>query len=357
MNTTAPDPQWEDLFRNPDLYLLEFTEQQALFIRMTRESYYRSIFTDRQRIVPAHPEGHGINLDRLLERSDSESEQQPLRYIFHLAHGGSTLLARALDSPGHSLVIREPFPLRQLAAERLATHPMLFSEERWMRRLRLVTGLLGRRYQESEPVLVKANVPVNFILQELLPLNKDSCGLLLYSGLTQYLVAVLKSPDHQRWVVNVLRQLAGGVKQIPALSSVMVDKLTPPQAAACLWIAQMVQFVRALDVFPNLRSLQSETFFDQPADTLRAAAGFMGIEMTDDEVKTIVAGELFSKHAKNPGQVYDNAARKEEYRRQLADNQPLISEGLKWAEGYLSQLDLPEVLPRALFARKRAPTV
>jgi hypothetical protein len=348
MNKTAADFQWEGLFHSPDMYLLEFTEQQALFIRMTRESYYRSIFTDRQRIIPVDPKGRGINLDRLLDRSDLESVQQPLRFIFHLAHGGSTLLARALDSPGHSLVIREPSPLRQLAVERLATHPMLFNQEHWMRRLRLVTGLLGRRYQESEPVLVKANVPVNFILPEVLSLHEDSCGLMLYSGLTQYLVAVLKSPAHQRWVVNVIRQLAGGVKQIPALSSVMVEKLSPPEAAACLWISQMVQFVRALDVFPNLRSLQSETFFDQPADTLKAATGFMGIVISDDDVNRMVAGELFSMHAKNPGQVYDNAARKNEYRRQLADNQLLISEGVEWAEGYLSALDIPEVLPRPL---------
>lgn len=348
MNIIAADPQWGEVFRNPDMYLLELTEQQALFIRMTRENYYRSIFTDRQRIIPADTTGSGINLERLLERSDSESVQQPLRYIFHLAHGGSTLLARALDRPGCSLVIREPAPLRQLAVERLATHPLLFNQEHWMRRLRLVTGLLGRRYQESEPVLVKTNVPVNFILSELLSLDKDSCGVMLYSGLTEYLAAVLKSPDHQRWVVNVIRQLAGGMKQIPGLSSVMVDKLSPPQAAACLWMIQMVQFVRALDVYPNLRSLRSETFFDQPAETLTAAADFMGINIPGDEVNRIVTGELFSRHAKNPGQVYDNVVRKAEYAHQLTENQQLISEGRAWAEGYLSQLDLPEVLPRRL---------
>jgi len=348
MSKTAPDPQREELFHSPDMYLLELTAQQALFIRMTRESYYRSIFTDRQRIVPAHPEGRGINLDKLLGRSDAGLVQQPLRFIFHLAHGGSTLFARALDNPGHSLVIREPSPLRQLAVERLSTPPMLFNPEHWMRRLRLVTGLLGRRYRESEVVRVKANVPVNFILSETLSLQKNSCGVMLYTGLEQYLVAVLKSADHQRWILNVIRQLRSGVTQVEGLSSVMADRLTAPQAAACLWIAQMVQFARALDTYPNLRSLRSETFFDQPADTLRAAAAFMDIDISADEVNRIVAGDLFSCHAKSPGQAYNNVTRKGEYCRQLADNQQLISEGMDWAAGYLSQLDLPAVLPRPL---------
>jgi hypothetical protein len=348
MNKTAPDFQWEGLFHSPDMYLLEFTEQQALFILMTRESYNRSIFTDRQRIVPASPEGRGIDLDKLLQHPDIDSVQQPLRFVFHLAHGGSTLLARALDLPGRSLVIREPAPLRQLAVERLATHPMLFNEERWMRRLRLVTGLLGRRYLESEPVLVKANVPVNFMLPELLSLHEDSCGVMLYSGLKQYLASVLKSPDHQRWVVNVIRQLAGGIKQIPALSSVMVDKLSPPEAAACLWLVQMSKYVQALELHSNLRTLVSDAFFEQPGATLQAASDFMGLGFSAPEIQEIVASGLFTLHAKKPGMVYDNAARKDEYRRQLADNQQLISAGMEWVEDYLSQLDLPEILPSPL---------
>ncbi len=121
MNTAPPVFQWNDLFYKPDNYLLEFTGQQALFIQMTRESYGRSIFTDRHRIVPAQPSGRSIDLNSLLARFDAESiPLRPLRFIFHLAHGGSTLLSRALDYPGRSLVIREPFPLRQLAGEYLS---------------------------------------------------------------------------------------------------------------------------------------------------------------------------------------------------------------------------------------------
>lgn len=350
MNKPAPEFQWETLFQSPDNYLLEFIEQQALFVRMTRESYNRSIFTDRQRIVPAHPAGQGVNLDRLLERSDTELVQRPLRFIFHLAHGGSTLFARALDCPGRDLVIREPVPLRQLAVERLAGHSMMFPEERWMRKLRLVTGLLGRRYREPEPVLVKANVPVNFILPELLSLDKGSCGVMLYSGLTQYLASVLKSPDHQRWVVNVMGQLAGGVREIDGISSVMIDKLAPPQAAACLWLVQMYQYSRALALCPNLRTINSDVFFEQPGKTLQAAADFMGLGFSAAEIQEIVDGDLFTTHAKQPGIAYDNATRKADLERLALKNRGDISEGLKWAEKYLPKFDLPETLPSPLIS-------
>ncbi|HHH43375.1 MAG TPA: hypothetical protein ENK49_04485 [Gammaproteobacteria bacterium] len=351
MNTPPPGFEWDALFHRPDHYLLEFSGPQAVFVPMTRESYARSIFTDRQRIVPAHPSGRGVDLNRLLARFDAESiPSRPLRFIFHLAHGGSTLLSRALDCPGRSLVIREPFPLRQLAGEDLSAIPGTMDTALWEKRLRLVVALLGRRYSDSEAVIVKANVPVNFILPQLLATQEDARGILLYSGLRQYLVSVLKGPDHRRWVGNVIRQLEGGVKRIAALSSVRVAALAPPEAAACLWLAQMVQYVRILEAHDGMKSLDSDVFFEQPQATLQAIADFYGLELSHGELEDIVAGELFSRHAKLPGRSYDNAARKADMERHARENERDISEGLRWAERFLPDLDLPPVLPAAIIS-------
>ncbi len=349
MNTPPPAFEWDELFHRPDHHLLEFSGPQALFVPMTRESYARSIFTDRQRIVPAHPSGRGVDLNRLLERFDAEAiPARPLRFVFHLAHGGSTLLSRALDCPGRSLVIREPFPLRQLAGERLSAVPGTMDMALWEKRLRLVTALLGRRYRDSEPVVVKANVPVNFILPQLLALQEDSRSLLLYSGLQPYLVSVLKGPDHRRWVSNVIRQLEGGVRSIEALSAVRVAELSAPEAAACLWLAQMYQYARLLETHAGVKSLDSDRFFDRPLESLRAAVEFYGLELSQAELEGIVAGELFTRHAKLPGQRYDNAVRKADMERHTRENRQDIEAGLRWAEKFLPGLDLPGVLPNAL---------
>lgn len=45
------------------------------------------------------------------------SAAQSTTWIFQMAHCGSTLLARALDDPGASLVLREPLSLRQTAVQ------------------------------------------------------------------------------------------------------------------------------------------------------------------------------------------------------------------------------------------------
>jgi hypothetical protein len=349
MNTPPPVFQWNGLFHRPDNYLLEFTGPQALFIPMTRETYARSIFTDRHRIVPAQPSGRGVDLNNLLARFDAEAAPlRPLRFVFHLAHGGSTLLSRALDCPGRSLVIREPFPLRQLAGEYLSATPGSMNMAFWDSRLRLVVSLLGRRYRDSEQVIVKANVPVNFILPQLLALQEDSRSVLLYSGLQPYLTSVLKGPDHRRWVGNVIRQLEGGVRWIEALSAVRVAELSPPEAAACLWLAQMYHYGRILETHARVRSLDSDVLFEQPLATLQAAADYFDLDLSRHEIEGIVSGELFSRHAKFPGKTYDNAARKADMEHHARENQRDISEGLRWAENYLPGLDLPGVLPNAL---------
>jgi hypothetical protein len=116
-------------------------------------------------------------------------------WIFHVAHCGSTLLARALDAPGANLVLREPLALRQLA---LAPDPA---------RLAVTTAMLSKRYQADAPTLIKANVPVNFLLPELVALNPGARAIFLYLGLDDYLLAILRSDDHRAWLRRVTQQL------------------------------------------------------------------------------------------------------------------------------------------------------
>ncbi len=59
-----------------------------------------------------------------------------------MAHTGSTLLARALDRPGKTLVIREPTTLRALGVEaRASVNGTQVSEQ-----LRVALAMLGKRY-------------------------------------------------------------------------------------------------------------------------------------------------------------------------------------------------------------------
>ena len=116
MNTRIDEPlDPVELLEKPDYFMWRFDGPNTIFARMTRETYQRSIFTD-QRIVAAHPQPIRIETDRLAQSFRGLEKKPPqLSFIFHVAHCGSTLLARALDIETKTLVYREPFVLRQLA--------------------------------------------------------------------------------------------------------------------------------------------------------------------------------------------------------------------------------------------------
>ncbi|WP_066807411.1 hypothetical protein [Sphingomonas asaccharolytica] len=278
-------PTIDDLFATPDHYLHSFDGDAAIFMPMDRAAYHRSIFLD-QRISPAAARTIAFPVQTLLQHP---SPAASTAWIFHMAHCGSTLLARALDNPTASLVLREPFALRQLGL-RPDTE-----------RLNLVLAMLGKRYRADAPTLVKANVPVNFLLPQLAAADPDARTIFLYLPLRPYLLAILRSEAHRIWVRNVTVQLK------PYLG----DLSSAPDAerAATLWLTQIEAFAGALSAMPNAAALNAERLFAEPLHVLEAATRHFGMPISDAALEATVAGPLFSTHSKNPSIAFDNTAR------------------------------------------------
>jgi hypothetical protein len=273
-----------ELFASPDHYLHSFDGDGAIFVPMDRAAYYRSIFLDG-RISPAGEGEMRIPLATL----GRAPAPLPTSWIFHVAHCGSTLLARALDQLQTNLVLREPLALRQCA----------IASDR--QRLALAAAMISKRYRVDMPTIVKANVPVNFILADLAALDPQAHTIFLHLGLRDYLLAILRSDNHRDWLGRVTAQLA------PHLGD--LTHLTDAQRAAALWAAQMGAFARALAILPNARVLDAEIFFVDPRAVLGAAAAHFGVAMDRAAVDRCVAGPLFATYSKNPDVPFDNAAR------------------------------------------------
>ena len=287
----------DDLFTSPDHYLHSFDGDEAIFVRMDRAAYHRSIFLDA-RISPAPGQAMKVPAAALSKASPAP---QPTSWIFHMAHVGSTLLARALDDPGASLVLREPVALRQLALQ--PDDP----------RLAIVAAMLGKRYRADAPTLVKANVPVNFLLPKLGALEPDAHAILLYLPLRDYLLAILRGDSHRDWLRKVTGFLA------PFLGD--LSSLADAERAAALWLAQVNAFADALGAMPNARALNAEMFFADPELVLNAAAKHLRLPIGPDAIAATVAGPLFSTNAKNPAVAFDNeqrVARRDDVERRIA---------------------------------------
>jgi hypothetical protein len=267
-----------ELFASPDHYLHSFADGAAVFVPMDRDAYRRSVFLDN-RIDPARSGTMRLPLEMLVEQAP---QPNTTGWIFHVAHCGSTLLARALGELGPNLILREPLALRQLALEPALNREVLTIE----------LAMLSKAYDPAALTLVKANVPVNFILDAIARQNRRSPAILLYLELEDYLCAILRSENHRKWLRAVSAQLAhhlGGAEDQP-------DAVL----AARLWYTQIERFTGVLQEMPLSRSLDAEAFYADPAEIIGAAAQHFGIKADMGTIADLVGGALFQTYSKRP---------------------------------------------------------
>lgn len=328
-----------DLLDSPDFYLFGWENDQAIFLPMTRQSYANSIFFD-DRIAPAQEHVIRVPLGQLLTAVSHITADVPrICWIFHMAHTGSTLLARALDRPSKNLVIREPVTLRALGVEAGSLHRVSEASGHWNDRLRLAMLMLGRRYGQDEKVLVKANVPVNAIIADLLAKTPYPQALLLHFGLEDYLTAILRSPNHRKWVENIYAEMELG--KHPETGS--FQELQNAEKAAALWLWQIRIYADTLAANPEVRSLDANILFDEPQRCLKAASDYFSCPVDDDEGQRIISGELFSTYSKNPNAAFDNNRRKE----RVAETRSALADEFKMARNWVeSRLDTSLLPPR-----------
>lgn len=279
-------PALDDLLTSPDHYLHSFDGADAIFVAMDRAAHRRSIFLD-DRIAPVSGAAMRVPVDVL--KGAAPSRPAGNAWIFHIAHCGSTLLARALDGLDDRLVLREPLALRQAALARD------------MRMLGLALSMMGKRYPGTAMPVVKANVPVNFAIPAIAAAMSHVPAILLYYSVEDYLLAVLRSENHRAWARRVTGELAPFLGDLGGLSDA--------ERAAALWLAQLRLFKAGLDALPQALALDAERFFAEPANVLGAAAELFGMAVSARRIDEIAGSSLFATYAKNPAVPFGNADR------------------------------------------------
>ena len=342
------DEFYKKLFENPDLFLLSYLDNDLLFVEMDRKSYQQSIFCDA-RIIGSTGLRTKLHFSDVYNYFLSQNQPKPeLNYIFHIAHCGSTLLARAMDISGENLLCREPFALRDLAVEYASKNYSSETNNLWQQRFELVTGLLGRKYESSQPTIIKANVPVNFMVPALMDVSPNSKGIFLYHTLEHYLLSILKSQNHQNWVKSVSALIGHRADEIIGINAQQRAELSVPQLAAYLWLAQITIYNDMLIKYPNTCSLNAEEVYNRPQSALSAAFEFVGQSILPEKVSAIVEGGLFSHYSKIPTVKFDNNMRlnmRDELRKILASE---LLEAREWVEKFNTDHLIPGKLPRSL---------
>ena len=300
---------------------LDPAAQMVRLVEMSRESYRAASFLDDrmlQRAVTAHvvPWHSVANAVAIAPRRDA-------RWIFHIGHVGSTLLARLLGEIPRVLSIREPRFLRDLTSvpegERLATGLA-------------AQALFSRTFDPNEFALVKATSFVSEIAPELVPPGERA--LFMYATPRNYVAAILAGENS----VKELRMLRSVRTQRSASRVSGLDRQERSDAhlAAAAWACEMTALEAAAEAMTDRKVTWADfdrILGDVQIDLGRFAA-FFGFPASERQVDAIVSGPLMQRYSKALEYEYSGELRREliaeadaHFRRDIDDSLVMLSAG------------------------------
>lgn len=295
-----------ELLKNPEWFPIGLSQD------------YRTIRFGR---VRQHDLAHEAFLDQRMSGSVKAVQEHPVRevvaqagefpaeppvFIFHSGFCCSTLLARAFDAPGQCLSLKEPDVLMGLAnAFRMQNDPAANKEL-----LRVVLGLLARRFKPGESILIKPTNSANRLLAHVLDLGAPV--LILYGDLRSFLVSVIKKGEECKAFIrtqyNIFSLDDGGLAKIPSRQAMTFTDL---QVATLVWRHQLEMFQRELKqrASNNIASLDFRRLLEAPAATLEAVARHLGLHHNRAMLDDIARGPVFAQDSKFSDRAYDAGQR------------------------------------------------
>jgi hypothetical protein len=304
----------------------------ARLVRMDVDSYREASFLD-DRMMQQPREAHVVPWGAIRGALAIEARRDA-RWIFHIGHGGSTLVARLLGEVEGVLSIREPRFLRDVAMLGSADRADYTAPAR---------ALFSRTFGEDEIALVKATSFVSEIADELVP--EGQRALFMYATPRNYVASILAGPNS----VQELAALA------PSRVQRMSGRVTLPQprntaeAAAAAWACEMTALESAAERMADREIAWADfdaMLADMPAE-LKQVAEFFGFPT--DGIDAIASGPLMRRYSTATEYEYSPSLRRDliaeaeaAHRADLdgalamlqsaAENSPLLAKALRRAE-------------------------
>lgn len=348
-----PDPR--TLAVRPEYYLKDVSLEtgQCAFLRLDEGAYGRSAFMDHRIKVASHDTLHVplAVMQETIAALEVATETQHINYVLHTAFCCSTLVSRCLDIEAICYALREPEVLMRLANYKRMGAAHRLGESAWSDLLDTSLFLLAKSSSKGATPLIKPTNAANNLGDDLLRHRRTGGVLLLYSGLEQFLVSIIKKNEAGRvFVRRLFNLIRGDSRRADALTPAALLPLTDLQIAAFVWYVQMDVYLRLLEDFPqaNIRTLDCEVFLAQPEATLAKLCELFSLEVEIDVIRQIVAGPVFRKYSKSDAQDYDSALRQVEYKEVMRLYQADIAGVIRWSEGIRSEGKPCLPLPRAL---------
>lgn len=272
-------------------------EANVRLVEMSREAYRAASFLDDRMF---HQPLNAITIRwGQVQAALGRNYRADARWIFHIGHVGSTLVARLLGEIDGVLSIREPRILRDVAAmgstERSSYVPTL-------------KKLFSRGFGPADVALVKATSFVSEIAAELIPV--DGRALFMFAQPRAYIASILAGENSRR-ELHVLaasraermgpRGLSPGIGQSDA------------HLAAAAWACEMTSLEAAAERLgtESVLWLDFDRMLEDMAGSLGEAAQFLGVPSTSERIAEIASGPLMRRYSKALEYEYSPALRRE----------------------------------------------
>ncbi len=275
----TPDEIWKDA-----RWLAQAVDPRAGLVRlveMTPQSYRDASFLD-DRMFDRQRVSHLLKWDEVAG-SALEGARRNARWIFHIGHVGSTLIARLLGELEGVLSVREPRALRDLT---------FFPADVRARFVPTLQALFSRTFADGEAALVKATSFVSEIAPELV--EEDGLSLFLYATPRNYISGILAGDNSRKELAGMAdmrnRRLATRGMAMPA-------PRTEADLAAAAWACEMTVLEAAGHPDKTLW-WDFDRVLGDLENSLQDIADFFGFAASRERIAAIANSSLIGRYSK-----------------------------------------------------------
>ena len=297
-------------------------------VKMDADAYRDASFLD-DRMLQQPRESAVIPWTEVADAVPPDAREDA-RWIFHIGHVGSTLVARLLGEIDGVLSIREPRILRDAA---------MLEQERRSGFVPPLRKLLSRSFAPTEQALVKTTSFVSEIAPELVPAGERA--LFMYASPRNYLGSILAGENS----VKEIAQLVGWRAKRVAGRATLPQPRNAAEAAAAAWACEMTALEAAAEAMADrhIAWADFDTMLDKMPPELERVADFFGF--ATGTTAEIAAGPLMRRYSKALEYEYSPSLRRELIAEADAANRADIDSALAMLQSAAQQSPL---LARAL---------
>lgn len=326
------------LASDPSLFVhqLDVATDRLLLMRVSEDDLRAASFLDQRLLEPQQGKPQRAmqwadwsTIEPQTE-DDGTQARDDARFIFHIGHVGSTLLARLLGEAPDTLALREPQLLRQFAElktlEGLAHSP--WPPGLLAQRVVLARKWLSRSFHENQRALIKATSFVSDIAADLIGNTRKAVFLTLSPE--RYLQTILAGEASRKELAMLSSNRLQRLNNRLDGNAIKLWELDEARRAAMGWACEMTALCEASS--DNVMWQDFDEFLADPAQTLAMIARHLEINISEQQALSWVKGPIMQRYSKAPEQGYSPELREEVLSNAAKTRASDIEGALAWLE-------------------------